>query len=73
MNRILRVFRSAFGSTVDRSPVRSSDRVKAEVARSVVKRTSTGSVRLQRGQYTSREDVDRKREQMKGYIFDEQR
>ena len=73
MKRILKAFRRAFRPTVDESPIRSSKSVRDKVARRVVKCTSTGSVRLQRGQYTSREDIDRKREQVKGYIFDERR
>lgn len=39
------------------------------IARRVVRTTSTGNVRLQRGQYVMREDVDREYERVKSYNF----
>ena len=39
------------------------------IARRVVRTTSTGNVRLQRGQYVMREDVNREYERVKSYNF----
>ena len=72
MRGIIKAFQRAFRPTVSDRRIRSSESVGREVARSVVKRTAIGSVRLQRGQYVNRKDVDRKWEQVKDYRFDEQ-
>ena len=34
-------------------------------------RTATGSVRLQRGQYLTREEIDQRLEKVKDYTFDD--
>ena len=73
MRGVVRAFQQAFRPTVSDSRTRSSEAVGKKVARGVVRRTATGSVRLQRGQYVTREDADRRWEQVKDYRFDEQR
>ena len=68
---IIKAFQRAFRPTVSDGRIRSSEAVGEDVARGVVRRTATGSVRLQRGQYVTRKDVDQKWEQVKDYRFDD--
>ena len=75
MRRIFEVFRhfkSAFQSSGGDGPIRSHEEVSEEVARGIVGRSATGSVRLQRGQYVTREGMDQELERVKEYDFDEQ-
>ena len=72
MRNIINAFRQAFRPTVSDSRIPSSKFVGGEVARGVVRRIARGSVPLQRGQYVTREDIDRKWEQVKDYRFDGQ-
>lgn len=71
MGRISRVFRTAFRSTVSDPRVRDHEAVKKEIARGIVMRTTTGSARLQRGQYLAREEIDQRLEKVKDYTFDD--
>lgn len=71
MSRISRVFRTAFQSTVSDPRVRDHEAVKKDIARGVVMRTATGSVRLQRGQYLTREEIDQRLDKVKDYTFDD--
>ena len=64
---ILDIFRRAFRPTVDDSRIRSSEDVGREIARNVVKRTSTGNYRIHRGQYVTRRDLDRELERVKKF------
>ena len=66
---ILDVVRRAFRPTVDDRRIRSSEDVGREIARNVVKRTSTGNYRLHRGQYVTRRDLDRELKRVKEYEF----
>lgn len=72
MRGIIRACKRAFRPTVSDSRVRSREAVEEKVARSVVKRTATGNIRLQRGQYVTRKEVDRNWERVRKYRFDEQ-
>ena len=71
MGRIARIFRTAFQSTVSDPQIRDHEVVKENIARGVVRRTSTGNVRLQRGQYLTEEQSRKHRERVKDYSFDE--
>ena len=45
------------------------DKLEREIDRNVVIRFSTGNIRLQRGEYSTEEDVDREYEQVKSLKF----
>lgn len=69
MDQLKKVFRTAFRSTVSNPRIRDHEAVKREIARSIVMRVATGSVRLRRGQYSTREEIDQCLERVKGYNF----
>ena len=71
IDRIKKVFRTAFRSSVSDPRGRDHEAVKREIARSVVMRVTTASVRLQRGQYSTRGEIDQCLERVKGYNFGE--
>ncbi len=69
-NRLLASLRLAFWAP---KPPRSREEVekaRRRVARSVVMQKATGNVRLQRGEYSTREDIDREYEYVKELRFD---
>ena len=70
MKKLLTSVRMAF-----RSPTRPtftfSDDSKRQVARRTVARVATGNVRLQNGQYATKDDIDRKYERVKSANFDD--
>ena len=61
--------RSADASLVGVGAGRTSEDRTREIAKSVVRRTATGSVRLQLGDFVNKRDLDRQFERIKGYRF----
>ena len=61
--------RSADTSRVGVGACRTSEDRTREIAKSVVRRTATGSVRLQLGDFVNKRDLDRQFERIKGYRF----
>lgn len=72
MRGLGRVFRTAFRSTIRDPQIRDHEAVKEDIARGIVRRTATGNVRLQRGEYLTKEQADENFERVKGYSFDDQ-
>lgn len=70
MQRMARIFRTAFRSPVSDPEIRDHEQVKREIARDVVSKTPTGNVNLQQGRYLTKEDMDRIRESVKDYKVD---
>lgn len=70
MKKLITSVRMAF-----RSPTRPtfpfSDDSKRQVARRTVTRVATGNVRLQNGQYATKDDIDRKYERVKSVNFND--
>ena len=54
----------------DRQPS-PTDESRRRIARHVVRRVSTGNVRLQRGEFTTKEDLDRQYERVVAVSFDD--
>ena len=48
-----------------------SDKSKERAAKFAVRETATGNIRLQRGEYDTRADVDRRYERIKSHKFDD--
>ena len=72
LNRVTRAFRTAIRPRgINPRLRRDHQTVKKDIARGVVRRVAPGNVRLQRGQYLTREDMDQRLELLKGYKFDE--
>ena len=69
--RLMDVLRRCFLPIVKDQKIRSREEVGREIARNVVRSTSTGNYRLHRGQYVTRRDLDRELERVKEYRFDE--
>jgi hypothetical protein len=67
--RLVQLFRSAFAPSPS-PPVHDAETRRA-VARRVVRRFSTGNIRLQRGEYLTREDVDKQLEKIKSLDLNE--
>ena len=68
MRNLMKSVRIAFRSP--RGPdFQMSDDSERAIARRVVSKISTGNVRLQRGQYTTKEDIDREYERVKSHNF----
>ena len=70
MGRIIRTIREAFRSATSNSEIGDHEAAKDEIARGVVKRTASGSVRLHRGEFLTKGDIDKERELVKDYRFD---
>lgn len=71
LDRLLAVLRLAFWAP---SPPRTADELeeaRRDIARRIVMRTATGNVRLSKGQYVTREDIDRGHERILGLKFDD--
>lgn len=49
----------------------SADESKQKIARDVVRRTATGNVRLQLGNFATKDDLDRQYERVKSYKFND--
>ena len=67
-----RVSRTAFLSTIRNPQIRDHEAAKEEIARAVVRRTATGNVRFQRGEYLTKQQSDENFERVRGYNFNEQ-
>lgn len=65
--RLIRYLCSSFAREPD-VPVR-DDESRREAERRVVSRFATGNIRLQRGEYSTREDIDRVYEKIKSASF----
>lgn len=61
--------RAAFASRVGVSASKSNETRTSEIAKSVVRRNATGSVRLQLGDFVDKSDLDRQFERIKHYRF----
>ena len=71
MGRIIRTIQDAFHSALSSPQIEDHEAVKDEIARGVVQRTASGSVRLHRGEFLTQGEIDRERESVKGYEFDD--
>ena len=71
MRRIMRALRLALRPPISDPRIRSHEEVEEMVARGVVRRTATSSIRLQRGQYVTKKDLDQEWERLKDVKFDE--
>ena len=57
------------GQDADRASAVPAVADKDDIARNVVKRTSTGNVRLQLGAFVTKQDLDSEYERLKSYRF----
>ena len=71
MGRIIRTIREAFSSATSSSDIGDHEAAKDEIARGVVQRAASGSVALHRGEFLTKGDIDKERELVKDYKFDE--
>lgn len=66
---MLRILIAAFRAP--KSIESSTEESKRAIARGVVRRVATGNVRLQLGNFATKEDLDRQYERVKRYSFDD--
>ena len=66
---MLRILIAAFRAP--KSIQSSAEESKRTIARSVVRRAATGNVRLQLGNFVTKEDLDRQYERVKSYSFND--
>ncbi len=71
MRRILTTVREAFRSASSSPQVDDYESVKDDIAKGVVQRTASGSVRLHRGEFLTEEEMKKEKELARGYNFDE--
>ena len=71
MQNPLTVLRGSFRHTVSHKRNRTREELENEVARRTVRRIATGNVRLQRGEYVTREDINQQWDQVKNYRFND--
>ena len=71
MASLIKVVRSAFRSPPGAPAPR--DETERRQARSVVRRVATGNIHLQRGEFATKEDLDRQYERVQSYKFDDAR
>ena len=64
MKKLIQAARSAFGVRTRPAPPASDESKRRETDRRIVSNLSSGNVRLQQGQFTTREDIDRERERV---------
>lgn len=66
---LIRILRSAFR----RAPIvpSSSDDAKRQSDRRIVRRLSSGNIRLQRGEYVTAAELEKQYERVKAYTFDD--
>ena len=69
MRNPIKAFLRSFRHTVNHAPMRDRKEAVREMARDTVKRVATRNIRLQRGQYVTREDIDRSWERVKDHRF----
>lgn len=73
MRRFVKTIRSAFRAARSDRQIPNHEETKDAVARGAVKRVASGNVRTQRGQYITREQMDKGLERVTGYRFDGQK
>ena len=64
MKKLIQAARSAFGVRPRPAPPASNESKRRETDKRIVSDLSSGNVRLQQGQFTTREDIDRERERV---------
>ena len=64
MKKLIQAARSAFGVRTRPAPPASNESKRRETDKRIVSDLSSGNVRLQQGQFTTREDIDRERERV---------
>ena len=64
MKKLIQAARSAFGVRTRPAPPASDESKRHATDRRIVSHLSSGNVRLQQGQFTTREDIDRERERV---------
>ena len=64
MKKLIQAARSAFGVRTRPAPPASDEFKRRETDRRIVSNLRSGNVRLQQGQFTTREDIDRERERV---------
>ena len=64
MKKLIQAARSAFGVRTRPAPPASDESKRRETDKRIVSDLSSGNVRLQQGQFTTREDIDRERERV---------
>lgn len=64
MKKLIQAARSAFSVRTHPTPPASDESRRREVDRRIVSNLSSGNVRLQQGQFSTREDIEREREQV---------
>lgn len=69
MRNPIKVFGRSFQRTVSNTRTRTREDVENEVARKTIRRIATGNVRLQRGQYSTKEDTNKRWERVKDHSF----
>ena len=68
IDRLLRFIRVAFWSPrITNSGVKDE----ARISKQIVQRLSHGNIRLQRGEYITKKDIDKEYERVKSFNFDE--
>ena len=69
MQNPIKAFGRSFRPMVSDTRVRNRGDVEKEVARRTVMRVATGNIRLQRGQYVTKENTDQRWEKVKNHRF----
>ena len=67
--RLIEAMRVAFRAPAQPPP--QTEESKQHLDRRVVKRLASGNIRLQRGEYSTREDIDREYERVKSHTFND--
>lgn len=71
MRRILTTVREAFRSAMSSPQGEDYEAAKDDIAKGVVQRTASGSVRLHRGEFLTEDEMSKERELARGYDFDD--
>ena len=67
MRKLIQAARSAFRVRTQPTPRARDDAQRRETERRIVSNLSSGNIRLQQGQFSTREDIDRDRERVLGH------
>ena len=73
MGRITRTIQEAFRSAMSSPQIEDHEAAKDEIAKGVVQRTASGSVLLHRGEFLTSDEIDKERERLKSWEFDDAR
>lgn len=73
MGRITRTIQEAFRSAMSSPQIEDHEAAKDEIAKGVVQRTASVSVLLHRGEFLTSHDIDKERELLKSWEFDDPR